>query len=120
MTDDMLNLMNERISKRTIPNEYYKLDYEIKNSCKLAKEQWFSGRCEEIEDLERKQQARLMHTEVKELTDRKHSTKSNMQSKNGIPLFEGEEIEKRWIEYISELYEDDTRGAAMTLTECEG
>ena len=48
MTDDILDLMNERKSKKTIPNEYNKLDKQIKKRCRLAKEQWFSGRCEEI------------------------------------------------------------------------
>ena len=43
-----------------------------------------------------------------------------IQSENGTLLFKSEEIEKRWIEYISELYEDDTRGEAMQFNECEG
>ena len=61
---------------------------------------------------------------MKELTDRKHSVKSNsgcIQSKNGTPLFESEEIEKStWIGYISELYKDDTCIEAMKFNECEG
>ena len=89
MTDDILDLMDESRSKKTITNEYNKLDKEIKKRCRLAKEQWVRGQCEEIEDLERKHQARLMHTKVKELTDRKHSIKSNsgcILSKNGTSI----------------------------------
>ena len=35
-------------------------------------------------------------------------------------LFESEEIEKRWIEYISELYVDDMCGEPMKFNEFEG
>ena len=98
MTDDILDSMAERRSKKTISDEYRKIDKEIKNRCKAAKETWFNDRCQEIEDLERKHQARLMHTEVKQLTDRKHNVKTKsdcIQSKEGTLLFENEETEKR-------------------------
>ena len=35
-------------------------------------------------------------------------------------MFESEEIEKRWIEYISELYADDMCGEPMKFNEFEG
>ena len=73
----------------------------------------FGNRCAEIEDLENKHHSRRLHEEVKRLTDRKSSVKTSsgcINNKDGTLLFENDDIEKRWVEYISELYKDDERG----------
>ena len=49
-----------------------------------------------------------MYDKVKELT-KKHAQKAegSITDKNGKILFDQEEIAKRWVEYIKELYDDD-------------
>ena len=49
-----------------------------------------------------------MYDKVKELT-RKCTLKGggSITDKNGKILFDQEEIDKRWVEYIKELYDDD-------------
>ena len=49
-----------------------------------------------------------MYDKVKELT-KKCTLKGGgyITDKNGKILFEQEEIDKRWVEYIKELYDDD-------------
>ena len=113
MTDEIMQLMKERRSKKNDKKEYRRIDKEIRTKCKIAKEQWFGNRCAEIEDLERKHHSRRLHEEVKRLTDRKSSVKTSsgcISNKDGTLLFEKDDIEKRWVEYISELYKDDERG----------
>ena len=116
MTNEILDLMTERrLNKRDV-QEYNRIDKEIKTKCKLAKEQWLSDQCEEIEELEKHHQVQRLHNKVKQLTDRKSGLKTNsccIRDKDGQLLFEREEIEKRWVEYISELYNDEKRGSPV-------
>ena len=105
-----MELMVERKSRKKDKKEYNRIDREIKTKYKAAKEQWFNDRCAEIEDLERTHQSRQLHAEVKQLTDRKSGLKTSsgcIRNKDGKLIFEKDEIEKRWVEYISELYDDD-------------
>ena len=78
-------------------------DLTLHTACRSAKEQWFVERCEEMEDLQRKHQSRLLHEKIKELTDRRrgiNTSSSCVNNKDGKMLLEKEEIEKRWVEYI--------------------
>ena len=49
-----------------------------------------------------------MHNKVKELTSKNTKKKASgcIKDKNGNILFNQEEIAARWVEYITELYED--------------
>ena len=49
-----------------------------------------------------------MHNKVKELTSKNTKKKACecIKDKNGNILFNQEEIPARWVEYITELYED--------------
>ena len=64
--------------------------------------------CEEIESLEKQHKTKEMYDKVKELT-KKCTLKGggSILDKNGKILFDQEEIDKRWVEYIKELYDDD-------------
>ena len=110
-----LDLMDDRRKvKIQDPNEYKRLDRDIRMRCKNRKEEWYGNLCCEIEGLERRHNSRLLHKKVKDLVDRRKRIKSNsgcIRDKTGKLLFEQQEIEKRWVEYISELYDDEQRGA---------
>ena len=91
--------------------------------CKVAKEQWYEDRCTEIENLERTHNMRLLHQKVKDLTDRRSGVKTGsgcVRDKSGELLFEEKDIEKRWTEYISELYDDENRGERHEYERGEG
>ena len=52
-----------------------------------------------------------MHEKIKRLTNRKHTVKTDpgyIKDKHGIPLFERDELSKRWTEYMKTLYSDET------------
>ena len=96
------------------PNEYNRLDRDIRMRCKNRKEEWYGNLCSEMEDLERRHNSRLLHKKVKDLVDRRKGIKSNsgcIRDKTRKLLFEQQEIEKRWVEYISALHDDEQRGA---------
>ena len=65
---------------------YYKIDKEIRKACQKAEGKHVNEEYTVIEDLEKKNQ-RLIHEKVKEATNR----------------------EKKWEEYIKELFEDNRK-----------
>ena len=109
MTDDILNLMEERRKLKRKDAEYRELDKQIRLKCQEAKEQWLIKGCREIEQLDHLHHTRTMHQKIKEVTQKNKKEISNgvIQDKEGNVLFEGQQIQSRWMEYIKELYEDD-------------
>lgn len=108
MNEDILMMMTERKRNKNISSKYKELDEIIKKKCKKAKEEWLEKKCDEIETLEKKHHSKEMHKLVKELTNKNTRTAGGcIKDKNGRMLFETEEIDKRWVEYITELYSDN-------------
>ena len=110
MTDHILKLMEKRKqSKNRDTNEHNALNKQINSECKEAKEKWLVNQCEEVEQLEKQYKLREMHNKVKELTFKnpKKKASSCIKDKDGNILFDQEKIADRWVEYITELYEDD-------------
>ena len=110
MTNDILELMEERKKCKNRDKEKYDyIDKQITTACRNAKEQWLRGKCEEVELLEKQHKSKEMHKKVKELTIKNKHKKSGgcIKDKNGKLLFDQEEIAARWVEYITELYDDN-------------
>ena len=81
MTEDILDLMDERrLHKERNEDRYRELNREIHRECNKAKETWMDERCQEIEDLN-KRDTQLMYERVKELTN-KRKPNSNKAIKN--------------------------------------
>ena len=74
--------------------------------------------------LEKSNNAKEMHRKVKEVTGtkkKKTGIQMCVKDKNGNILFEKENIEERWCEYIKELYDDDEgRPDQVTVNDEEG
>ena len=84
------------------------INKEIVDECRQAKENWLYGQCKGTESLEKQHKRKEMYNKVKELT-KKCTQKGggSITDKSGKILFDQEEIAKRWVEYIKELYDDD-------------
>ena len=68
MTQDILDLMEERRQFKNVPgNRYKELDRIIKFQCKEKREEWLQAKCLEIEGLENTNQ-RIMAEKIRELT----------------------------------------------------
>ena len=109
MADHILNLMeNRKQFKNTDKDEYNSLNKQINLVYKEAKEKWLVNQCEEVEQLEKQYKSREMHNKVKELASKHTKTIASgcIKDKNGNILFNQEKIAARWVEYITELYED--------------
>ena len=110
MTDDILDKMDlRRIPKNNDPKQYDKLNREVTDMCRNAKEDWMIQQCQEVEELDRGHKVKEMHNRVKELTTLKSWKRSSgcIESKDGRILFEQKDVADRWVEYIAELYDDE-------------
>ena len=63
--------------------------------------------CEEIESLQKQHKTKEMYDKVKELTKKCTQKGGGSITDKRKILFDQEEITKRWVEYIKELYNDD-------------
>ena len=108
INDEILSKMEQRKNVKNKTTEYNVINKEIVDECRQAKENWLNEQCEEIESLEKQHKTKEMYDKVKELT-KKCTLKGggSITDKNGKILFDQEEIDKRWVEYIKELYDDD-------------
>ena len=88
--------------------EYQRLNKEIANDCREDKEQWLTDQCQEIEKLEKQHKTKEIHQKITNFSNKKKRRKqaSGIMSKDGKLHFEQEDISKRWVEYISNLYND--------------
>ena len=50
MTEEILNLMEDRRINQNNQDEYERLNMEIRHKCNLAKETWLKEQCEEMEN----------------------------------------------------------------------
>ena len=110
MTDEILEKMAERkkMKSRNV-QRHRKMMREIDNMCKIAKQNFWDRRCEEIETLESRHHYKEMHKKIREITEDKPRMKGSncIRDKEGKMLFEEEEIKKRWVEYTTDLYNDN-------------
>ena len=65
------------------------------------------------QNLEKRKNMRLMHEKVKELTDRKKNIRTGsgcIMSKDRDLLFENNAVKERLVQYIHDLYNDESSG----------
>lgn len=88
--------------------EYDRLNNLVKSSCREAKEKMWQERCEKIERLDKQNLHKELHQETKALCKSSIRKQSSgcIADKEGNILFDEVAKEKRWMEYISELYDD--------------
>ena len=121
MNDEILRKMEERKRAKNDQEMYKLLDREVNIMCDKAKEAWINDNCLEIEELEAKHKTREMYEKVKEITATNQKKRGNscVTSKDGRVLFDQQEIQDRWKEYIEELF-DDKRGDIPEMDNLDG
>ena len=76
MTEDILHKMEQRMKYKNNDHiEYQRLNKEIANDCRKAKEQWLTDQCQEIEKLETQHKTKEMHEKIKNFTNKKNTKK---------------------------------------------
>ena len=110
MTNEILDLFDERRKCNRGSAEYQTLNNCIKSKCIEAHEDYLDWKCCEIER-DYKPNPQQAHQRIKELSGKRKSKSAGscIQNKQGELLFEEQHINSRWVEYIGELYNDSDR-----------
>lgn len=122
MTQDILNLMEERRKhKNKNQNQYKQIHRTIRKKIKEAKELWLQESCKEIEHLQSIHDDFNLHKKLKEHSGiYKRKKTSVLQNANGDVLITNEDRCNEWQQYIQQLFEDETRkGPESILANCE-
>ena len=121
ITEEILAKMEERKTAKNDKELYKTLDQEVHRMCNKAKEDWINENCSVIEKLDAEHKTREMYKKIKEVTgtNRKKTGNSCITSKSGQVLFDQQEIQDRWKEYIEELFDDD-RGEIPQMDNNDG
>jgi hypothetical protein len=116
MTQDILDLMEQRRKMKNYPDKYKEINKHIKKRIKEAKEEWIKEQCEEMETYEKKYDAFNMHKKVKEITGSiKKCQIGKLKDKDGNLIVDLENKIKRWTEYLNELFEDDRNNLTQII-----
>ena len=92
MTDDILDLMDERRRSKGNKDEYERLHKEVRRKCNEAKENWLDQKCQEV-DLLRRFNPHILYKNVAEITGIKACTsKGFLKPKNGDVIMEKDQI----------------------------
>ena len=109
MTNEIMELNTKRRKYKRDSCKYKETDKKVRMKCKEAKEKYMNDQCEEIESLQ-KRNISLMYNKLRTMYKRKTRAANNaIKSKSGKIMFEKEDIKKRWVEYIEELFDDNSR-----------
>ena len=73
------------------------MDSLIRRKCQVAKEDWLTEKCEEIETLEKQHKMKKVHNKEKDMNNRNRRKAGSgcLVSKQGDMLFEDEAIRER-------------------------
>ncbi|XP_017302944.1 craniofacial development protein 2-like [Diaphorina citri] len=110
MTQEILNLMEERKKLKNGNEEerkkYKDLNRTIQKLCRHKKEEFLNNQCMEAERLEAINSASF-HKKLKELTQCPKKLSYCLLDKNGLEIYESEQMLERWKEYCENLYKDN-------------
>ena len=103
-------------------HEYRRLNKEINKRCREAKQKWYEEKCQKMHKLEEENRIREMHSEIKSMMkDQKRNPAKIMVIENvqGDICSSKNELEEAWIEYIEQLYGDDSEREFEVREEAE-
>ena len=111
MTPEIKDLLKERRNTKYDSVEYKNLDKLIKSKCICAHEEYLDKKCEETEAPYRFN-PKQAHKRNKELKCKKFTNSSGIiKDKDGTILFNENDIKRRWLEYVKDLYDELNRSA---------
>ena len=115
ITNEMINKMEERRKWKNNQTKngkqmYRKLNNELRRETDKARDEWWTGECTALEEMERKGRSDLMYEKIKRLTgNRTHMRCRAVRNKDGSSAENPQDVQKRWNEYIEELYDKNRR-----------
>ena len=100
--------VKRREAKSNGEKERYKhLNAEFQRIARRDKKAFLSDQCKEIEEKNRMRKTRDLFKKIRDTKGTFHAKMGSIKDKYGMDLTEAEDINKRWQEYMEELYKKD-------------
>ena len=100
--------MKGREAKGKGEKERYKhLNAEFQRIARKDKKAFLNNQCKEIEANNRMGKTRDLFKKIRDTKGTLHAKTDSIKDRNCMDLTEAEDIEKRWKEYMEELYKKD-------------
>ena len=80
------------------------MNVEFQRIARRDKKAFLSDHCKEIEENNRMGKTRHLFKKIRDTKGTFHAKMGSIKDRNGMDLTESKDIEKRWQEYIEELY----------------
>ena len=109
MTNDILDMMEERRLLKHNEGLYRQKDAAIKRECHKAKDKMLSQQCDLIEQLDATNNLMPAHIKRTIGAHKGNSTTTCIEDNDGNIITGQDKIRTHWFEYVSELYRDDSR-----------
>ena len=97
--------VKRREAKGKGEKERYKhLNAEFQRIARRDKKAFFSDQCKKIEEKNRMGMTRDLFKKIRNIKGTFHARIGSIKDRNGLDITEAEDIKKRWLEYMEELY----------------
>ena len=111
ISDEVLDLAKKKslARKQNKGDDYHQLKREIQTKIRRDKREWLAAECEKINDFNMQKKSREMYQQIRKM--KSAPSKPNqlcINDKYGKTLSEPEDILKRWNEYGSNLFRNDS------------
>ena len=124
VTQEMLDKMDERRKWKNVDTDYAKKEYrrlnnELRRVTDSARDEWWKQECKELEELAQRGRHDLVYEHVRRLCQQKKGAvkQKGVLSETGELLTEQDDIKKRWVEYIEQLYAKEDKPDIILLEE---
>lgn len=115
MTSEIMSLIDKKRRMKDRNNtDYRELNKGINIKCRRAKVAWYEEQGHNIGRLEDRGKTNEVHREIKWLMKQQKKKRSKIMvvEQDKKMLRSQEEVDEAWLEYVKELYGDNTRSAA--------
>jgi len=90
---------------------YTHLNAEFQRIARRDKKAFLSDQCKETEENNRMGKTRDLFKKIRDTKETFHAKMGSIKDRNSMDLTEAEDIEKKWQEYMGELYKKDLHNA---------
>lgn len=107
MTDDIMDLVEERRKQKNNTESYKKINKEIQTRIREAKQKEIDEKCREIEILQSRFDDFNVHKKVREITGKiKKKVVGKLINERGELIVDKEDIKATWKNYVEDLFFD--------------
>ena len=102
-----ISVKRREVKSKEEKERYKHMNAEFQRIARRDKKSFLSDQCKEIEENDRMGKTRDLFKKIRDTKGTFHAKMGSIKDRNGMDLTEAEDINKRWQEYMEELYKKD-------------